>query len=72
MHIPLSLRGQNSGFSHNGKKKSPATFPQCGKKVPTSVSILPFSAVWSDESGIWVPMLYISVPSFQSFASLPA
>jgi hypothetical protein len=37
-----------------------------GKKVPTLECILPFLGVWNDQSGIWIPLLKISLHRFQS------
>jgi hypothetical protein len=41
-----------------------------GKKVPTLVSNLPFLAVLSKTSGIWIPILKISLHRFQSVPAL--
>jgi hypothetical protein len=41
-----------------------------GKKVPTLVIELPFSAVWSKKSGIWIPIMKISLHRFQSVPAL--
>ena len=38
--------------------------------MPTLVCILPFIAVWSGESGIWIPILKTTVLRLQSVAAL--
>jgi hypothetical protein len=40
-----------------------------GKKVPTLAILLPFSGVWGDKDGIWIPILKILVPMSQIFAN---